>query len=52
MSRRQSGAHRDVRIPWRIRLTCWAVGHDHQPIPGGNVHCQRCDRIARTPVEL
>lgn len=48
---RETGAHRDVRIPWRTSLTCWLFGHDHEPV-GAHVHCRRCDRNARTPVEL
>lgn len=48
---RETGAHRDIHIPWRASLVCWLLGHDHEPA-GNHVHCLRCDRVARTPVEL
>jgi len=52
--RQQSGAHRDVHVPWRVALTCRLFGHAEplEHLTSGWVLCTRCTRIARTPVEL
>lgn len=49
---RETGGHRDVHTPWRITLTCWLWGHDWERLTPAHVHCLRCGRTARTPVEL
>ena len=45
MSRQQqSGAHRDVHVPWRISLTCRLFGHAEpfEHLTNGWVLCTRC----------
>ncbi len=49
---RESGAHRDVHMPWSAALRCWLFGHALEQLTPAHVHCLRCDRVARTPVEL
>jgi hypothetical protein len=46
-----TGVHRGGTAPWWVRATCWLYGHATEPA-GDHVHCRRCDRNARTPVEL
>lgn len=49
---RETGAHRDVPVPLRVQIACRLFGHDWERLAPLHVHCRRCDRNARTPVEL
>jgi hypothetical protein len=45
-------AHRARPIPWLARLGCWLWGHEIEQTGMYAWHCTRCDRCARTPVQL
>lgn len=47
-----SGQHRGPVAPILYRIRCWIWGHDIEQTGFKRWHCTRCDRIARTPVEL
>lgn len=50
-----TGTHASPRMsPGQLlaRITCWFFGHQVRRTGMGWFQCGRCDRVARTPVEL